>query len=156
MRTNDNHNAAQRKAVLDFAFEGVKIGDTVTSMKQIFPKMEFVAGAWTIFPPELKTADNAICYFQSNRLAHIEIAFYGKNYPQWKTIYQELVAKYGKEDESNEPNKHIWYFASVNRVVNCEYNQATDDLGHLSVRELTWQEPQLPIDPATGLAIPPK
>jgi hypothetical protein len=107
LMTNDTHTAAQDKAILDFAFEGVKIGDTLSSMKQKFPKMESLSGQWEINSSELKTADDAMCFFQSNRLVEIDIAFDYKTHPKWKSIYQELVSKYGKEDDKNGLFKNV-------------------------------------------------
>jgi hypothetical protein len=142
----DKHTAAQNNAALDFAFEGVKIGDTFASVKKRFPKMEFNSkdsdtekklAAWDVFDG-LKTADVAGFRFQNGRLYSIWITFgYSTTLKKAdeKTIYQNLVSTFGPEDERSETSGSAWFFQSAKIFVSYSFD-SNKNMGNLWIEDL--------------------
>jgi hypothetical protein len=129
----DGHTTDQNKAAKEFAFEGVSLGVTYSEIKAKYPDIEFRQNdsdakvglaVWTTYNP--KTADSVDFYFLSGKLYKVRVLYMSKTLNKiggYETIYEKLVAKYGKEDEASFDNEKLvcdytWQFFTVDRYIN--------------------------------------
>lgn len=129
----DGHTADQNKAAKEFAFEGVSLGATYSEIKAKYPDIEFRQknsdakvglAVWATYNP--KTADSVDFYFLSGKLYKVRVLYMSKTLNKIggsETIYEKLVAKYGKEDDASFDNEKLacdytWQFYSVDRYIN--------------------------------------
>jgi len=123
----DDHTPEQNSAIKAFAFEGIAIGATAAELKAKYSDLDFnkdksdVAvgmAVWTLWEP--KTADSIDFKLFDGKVMEIVVWYQAKTLEKIggdETIYEKLVAKYGKEDEKH-PSAYIWQFFDSNRYVN--------------------------------------
>ena len=128
----DDRTAEQNKAAKDFTVEGLGLGATYTAIKAKYPYIEFISkdsdsnvglAVWRTF--STKKVDAVRFYIFNGKLYKISIFYTAETLTKfggYDTIYQKLVEKYGKEDESSPDEKSLcdytWQLFDVNRFIN--------------------------------------
>jgi hypothetical protein len=129
---DDGHTEEQNKAVKEFVVEGIGLGATYSEIKAKYPDIEFMKedsdakvglAVWRTF--STKKVDAVRFYIFNGKTYKISIFYTAETLSKfggYETIYQKLVAKYGKEDESSPDEKSLcdytWQFFDANRYIN--------------------------------------
>jgi hypothetical protein len=128
----DDHTPDQNKAAKEFAFEGISLGATYSEIKAKYPDIEFLKdksdakvglAVWTTFSS--KAADSVDFYLFSGKLYKVRVFYFSKTLSKfggYEAVYEKLVAKYGKEDETSDGEDYVcdytWQFFDSNRYIN--------------------------------------
>ena len=142
----DDHTADQNKAAKEFTLEGIGLGATYSAVKAKHPDIEFVKdksdakvglAIWKTYSS--KAVDIITFNFLDGKLYKIEVFYMDKTLDKfggYKTVYEKLVAKYGKEDETSDDEKFVcdytWQFFDADRFMNY-YIVKTNYSGYLVV-----------------------
>jgi hypothetical protein len=143
----DSHTDEQKKAAKEFSIEGIGLGASYSEIHAKFPDIEFRKdlsdpkvglAVWRTY--KSKTSDGIAFSLFGGKVYKIEVGYLSKTLTDlggYKTVYDKLVAKYGKEDKSTVDEKFLasftWKFYDVDRYI---AYQVTKTDGHFVVMDV--------------------